>query len=168
MAKKLAKKKDERPCIDLNARYGFHALDNALEEFLETGSKDAIILILPHIKQLAEQNASLVLNAAADYLFSSEPTARAIKSKRRQIDFYENVNSIARGGLFSIYGKTLKGQSIETIIKRLEEDRRLGGYSSFGSALKAYYKAKALVGEEKKRPGRKPRNTDLKAKTSRV
>ena len=158
MKEKQASKK-ERPFINLTDEWGFEILDTAFNDFFETGAKEDLVLILPHVQRLDGDQMSVVLNAAADYLHGIPPSARKVKSIRNQIDLYERVETISRGGLLSEYQKEMTGQSIQKIIEKLCDDNRLKIYKNYESATKAYYQGKKLCGGEPRPPGRKPKKS---------
>jgi hypothetical protein len=162
---KKAKKRERPPSLMLRSPTHFDDFDLATElmEFFETGSKDSLIRILPHIYELEKDEANIVLEAAADYLAGGEPNARTIRKNRTQINLYERVESIIRGNIFSIYKNTkneslLKGASIGRVLDHLVEENEAFGYKSHQSALNAYQAGKKLSGGVNRPQGR-PKKT---------
>ena len=158
---KKAKKRERPPSLMLRSPTRFHDFDlcSELTEFFETGSKDSLIRILPHLYELEKGEANLVLQAAADYLAGLEPNARTIKKRRTQVGLYERVEAIIRGTIFSIYKNTkieslLKGASIDRVLDRLVEDNEAFGYKSHQSALNAYQSGKKMSGGVNRPQGR--------------
>ena len=158
---KKAKKRERPPSLILRSPTRFHDFDlcSELTEFFETGSKDSLIRILPHICELEKGEANLVLQAAADYLAGLEPNARTIKKRRTQVELYERVEAIIRGSISSVYKNTkieslLKGASIDRVLDRLVEDNEAFGYKSHQSALNAYQSGKKMSGGVNRPQGR--------------